>query len=179
MSNKKEIIELVQDCKLVKEGNEPNGHDCWGNYEFTSYKYVVINGKQEKCHDDIFVIHDGENVKEVVFDFVLERRKKEEEQKQKIKEHFEKTGFNTPEEYKAYLKGLEELRSQPMDKYPKTTLEEMIRKYPDQFGLWGSEYILKVHEIKDGRIHIYIRPSNRDGETIDFWVDGNILTRIC
>jgi len=58
-------------------------------------------------------------------------------------------------------------------------LEEMIKKFPNECGLWGSEYILRVHEIKDGRIHIYIRPSDRNGETIDFWIDGNNLTQIC
>ena len=58
-------------------------------------------------------------------------------------------------------------------------LEEMIRRYPDQYGLWGSEYILRVHEIIDGRLHIYVRPSDRNGETLDFWIDGNTLTPIC
>ena len=56
------------------------------------------------------------------------------------------------------------------------TLEEMIRKFPKEHGLWGSEYILKVTNIKDGRLHIYIRPSDRNGETLDYWLDGNVLT---
>mgnify|MGYP001768273711 CR=1 FL=1 len=60
-----EIVELVKKCKLVKVGYEKNGNDCWGNYEYTSYKYVIVNGEIQKCWDHWYVIHDGANVKEV------------------------------------------------------------------------------------------------------------------
>ena len=96
-----EIIEKVKDCHLVYERSEQNGHDCWGNYEWSTYKYVMINGKMQNCWDDWYVIHDGENVKEVVTEHTIESRKR-------MKEHFEKTGFNTPAEYAAYLKGKNE-----------------------------------------------------------------------
>lgn len=96
-----EIVELVQNCKLVKTGWESNGHDCWGNYESSSYKYVTINGKMEKCYNGMYVVHDGKKVKEVVFKEELKWRKER-------KEHLEKTGFETPREYAAYLKGKNE-----------------------------------------------------------------------
>lgn len=31
------ISELVENCKLVKEGSEENGHDCWGKLETTRW----------------------------------------------------------------------------------------------------------------------------------------------
>lgn len=59
------IVELVENCKLVNEGSRENGHDCWGNLEFTSYKYVWINRQQQECWDGWYVIHDGENVQSI------------------------------------------------------------------------------------------------------------------
>jgi hypothetical protein len=97
-----EIVEKVQHCHLVRKGTEDNGHDCWGNYEYTTYKYVMINGKKEMCWDDWYVIHDGEKVKEITTENILKIRKER-------KEHFEKTGFETPREYAAYLKGKNEM----------------------------------------------------------------------
>jgi len=96
-----EIIEKVKDCHLVYERSEQNGHDCWGNYEWTTHKYVRIKDKEEMCWNDWYVIHDGEKVIEVVTEHKLESRKR-------MKEHFEKTGFDTPAEYAAYLKGKNE-----------------------------------------------------------------------
>lgn len=116
-----EIIELVENCKLVRTGSEENGHDCWGNYEYNQYKYVIINGKEERCWDGWYVIHNGKNVKEVVIKERLETRKyliKLEEDKKK---HFEKTGFDTPAEYKAYLKGIEESKSSSSSSSDSTT----------------------------------------------------------
>jgi hypothetical protein len=55
------------------------------------------------------------------------------------------------------------------------SLEELIRKYPNKFGVVGSEYIIKVLEEKGNVLHVYIRPSDRDGETLDFWIKGNGL----
>jgi len=56
------------------------------------------------------------------------------------------------------------------------TLEDMIRRFPNEYGVLGSEFILRVTNIKDNRLHIYIRPSDRNGETLDYWLDGNVLT---
>jgi hypothetical protein len=100
-----EYIELVEKCKLVHTRSEPNGHDCWGKYEFTIQKYVWINGKMKDVYDGFYVIHDGKDVKETISSkFLLDCRQRE-------KEHFEKTGFETPREYAAYLKGREEIEN--------------------------------------------------------------------
>ncbi len=58
-------------------------------------------------------------------------------------------------------------------------LEEMLRRDANQYGVVGSEFILRVHQEVDGRLHIYVRPSDRSGTTLDFWLDGNNLTPIC
>lgn len=96
-----EIIELVEECKLVIEKSVQNGHDCWGNIDWSTEKYVFINGKQERCFNGWYVIHDGKNVKEITTKYLLDSRKSK-------KQHLEKTGFETPREYDAYLKGKNE-----------------------------------------------------------------------
>lgn len=63
----KEIIESVKKCKHVKIGYERNGHDCWGNFEWSSYKYVMIDGKEQRCWDSWFVVHDGKKVKRIMY----------------------------------------------------------------------------------------------------------------
>ena len=63
----KEIVESVKTCKLVKTGYEDNGHDCWGNLEYSSYKYVIIDGKEHKCFDSWSVVHDGKKVKKLKY----------------------------------------------------------------------------------------------------------------
>jgi len=96
-----DIIESVKKCKLVRTGYEADGHDCWGNTDWNSYKYVIINGKELKCYDSWLVIHDGKKVKNLTTPYEYEKDKKE-------KENLAKTGFKTDVEYKAYLKGREE-----------------------------------------------------------------------
>jgi len=104
-----EFIELVKNCKLVRTGSERNGHDCYGNYEWTLYKYVVIEGEIEICYDDWYVIHDGTNVIEVVTEDGLKWREEDKILEKEKKEHLEKTGFETIREYEAYLKGKNEV----------------------------------------------------------------------
>jgi hypothetical protein len=106
-----EIIEKVKNCKLVFEESEVNGCDCWGNTEWYSRQFVWVDGKKHQCFDDWYVIHDGKNVKEVLSEDGLRWRKEKEEQKKRTKEHFEKTGFETPREYAAYLKGRQEIEN--------------------------------------------------------------------
>lgn len=66
------IVEPAKDCSLVQKGYEENGHDCWGNLEWSSYYYVIINGQKEKFYSEYnLVIHDGKNVYDVTFDLVL------------------------------------------------------------------------------------------------------------
>jgi hypothetical protein len=60
------IIELVEDCKLVRSLSIENGHDCWGNLEWTEQKIVYIDGKQENCWDGWWVVHDGKEVLDVL-----------------------------------------------------------------------------------------------------------------
>ena len=71
-----EIIESVKNCKLVKRGYERNGHDCWGNLEWSSYKYVTIKGKEQRCWDDWYVVHDGKKVKRIMSKFIKELNEK-------------------------------------------------------------------------------------------------------
>ncbi len=66
------IVEKMQDCKLVRETHEDNGHDCWGNYEYTTNYHVYIDKCKERVHKDMFIIHDGETVLEIAFDFNLD-----------------------------------------------------------------------------------------------------------
>jgi hypothetical protein len=56
------IIEKIDKCSLVKEGSDITGHDCWGNIEHTSYKYVFIKDEIKKVYDEMYVVHDGKNV---------------------------------------------------------------------------------------------------------------------
>jgi len=54
-------------------------------------------------------------------------------------------------------------------------IEELIRNNANQFGVIGSEYIIRVLNEKDGTLHIYIRPYDRNGDTGDFLVQDNLL----
>lgn len=56
------IIERVENCTLVKSESVYNGHDCWGNSEFSEEKYVFINSTRENVWDGWYVMHDGKNV---------------------------------------------------------------------------------------------------------------------
>ena len=102
-----EYTELVENCKLVRTRSEVNGHDCWCNTEFSTQKYVWFNGKMKDVYDSFYIIHDGKEVKEVISSkFLLECRQRE-------IEHLAKTGFSTPREYAAYLKGRAEIENNP------------------------------------------------------------------
>lgn len=105
---KEEIIELVEDCKLVHSHTEVDGCDCWGVPYHNSWNFVFIGDKMERCPDGWYVIHDGKNVKEIVSKDMLEHRKYMKKTREEMKEHLEKTGFETPREYAAYLKGKNE-----------------------------------------------------------------------
>jgi hypothetical protein len=100
-----EYIELVQDCKLVCHGKVTK-YDNWGNQYETSYQYVIINGKEKECFDNWYVIHDGKEIEDCLTKFLLDYRQRE-------KEYLEKTGWRTPAEYYAYLKGREEIENNP------------------------------------------------------------------
>lgn len=103
-----EIVELVENCDLVRTGYEDNGHDCWGNLEYSSYKYVYIEGRPQKCFDGWLVIHDGKQVKELTLPSIYEHRLQLQKLEKLQQELFEETGFRTVAEHKAYLKGKED-----------------------------------------------------------------------
>jgi hypothetical protein len=59
------------------------------------------------------------------------------------------------------------------------TLEQMIRDNADIKGnAQGTEFILTVSRDYKGKLEIYIHPSNKDGDTVDFYVKDNNLTPI-
>ncbi len=76
MENIKLIVEEVSKCKFVKEGYEPNGHDCWGNNDFSSYKYVIINNKEVRTWDGWFIIHNNKEVLECTIKECVDSRLK-------------------------------------------------------------------------------------------------------
>jgi hypothetical protein len=106
----KEIIEKIEDGKysqFVVEQSEENGCDCWGVTDWIHRKFVYVGDEREKqqVFDGWYIAHDGENVIEVLSEDGLKWRKEREESAKRAKEHLEKTGFETPREYAAFLKG--------------------------------------------------------------------------
>lgn len=102
----KVIIETIDSKdvkKYIEERSEPNGHDCWGKTEWTSWDVVIINGKDETIHKGEYIAHDGEKAIAVGFishlpkemamyldSSLKEKYKKEEYQKfLKLKKEFE------------------------------------------------------------------------------------------
>lgn len=55
------------------------------------------------------------------------------------------------------------------------TFEQAIRDNISKDGIVGSMYMVRVNCDCDDGMNIYIRPDNREGETIDFIVKGNNL----
>jgi hypothetical protein len=60
MKINKVIIEKMEECPLVYQISEENGHDC-----------VNIDHKNVRVHEGQFIVHDGKNVIDVVYDFEL------------------------------------------------------------------------------------------------------------
>ena len=56
------VVEQVKNCKLVYERSEENGHDCWGNYEWSTNYFIRYKGKEEQVWEDWWIRHDGTNV---------------------------------------------------------------------------------------------------------------------
>jgi hypothetical protein len=67
-------LELAKDCKLVFEQSKPNGHDCWGNLDWYTYKAVHFKGKIQQIWDDQWILHNDKEIKDVMFDFSKEMR---------------------------------------------------------------------------------------------------------
>jgi len=60
------IIEKVETCDLVKTGWERDGYGAFGEPESTSYRYVIINGKEKNVYSG-YIIHDGETVLDTTY----------------------------------------------------------------------------------------------------------------
>lgn len=54
-------------------------------------------------------------------------------------------------------------------------IEELIRKNANEYGLIGSEYIIRVQNNKDDELEVYVRPSDRNGDTEKFIIKDNIF----
>ena len=54
-------------------------------------------------------------------------------------------------------------------------IEELIRRNANQYSLIGSEFIIRVQNDKDGELEVYVRPSDRNGDTENFIVKDNIF----
>ena len=54
-------------------------------------------------------------------------------------------------------------------------IEELLRKNANQYGLIGSEYIIRVQNDKEGELEVYVRPADRNGDTENFIVKDNIF----
>lgn len=73
MSKIQILVDKFPESRFIQEGSNPNGHDCWGNYEYSSYNYVIIKGKKENIHEGMFVIHDNKEVLATAYDWNLDR----------------------------------------------------------------------------------------------------------
>lgn len=58
------------------------------------------------------------------------------------------------------------------------TVEQAIRDSANEWGVVASEYIVRVQfDRGDKGLRVYLRPSDRSGDTIDFDIkDNNIKT---
>lgn len=64
-----------------------------------------------------------------------------------------------------------------------TTLEDLIRQHAwrsdnDNRPNRTNEFRLSAFSIDGDGVHIYIHPMNANGDTLDYMVNGNILTPI-
>lgn len=55
------------------------------------------------------------------------------------------------------------------------SLEDFIRNNANDAGLQGSEYSLKVFADHDSILQIYIHPTSRDGETVEYYLKRDNL----
>ncbi len=73
IKNFKWVIELSQNCELVRHINEPNGHDCWGNLEFTVLSHAYIDNERIKVFDNMYVVHDKKEIHGIYYNWQLDR----------------------------------------------------------------------------------------------------------
>lgn len=58
-------VEEVESCKLVQMEYTENGHDCWGNFDWITHYYVMINNNKRDVFKGWYIVHDGKVVKDV------------------------------------------------------------------------------------------------------------------
>ena len=54
-------------------------------------------------------------------------------------------------------------------------IEQLLRENASQYGLIGSEFIIRVQNDINGELEVYVRPSDRNGDTENFIVKDNIF----
>ena len=65
-------LELVENCNLIRSRSVPNGHDCWGNFEWSREYYVrLLNGTEERVYSGQYVIHNDKDIKKVCYNWEL------------------------------------------------------------------------------------------------------------
>lgn len=92
---------------MVFEVSEIDGHDCWGNYEYTKTRYVIIDGKREDVYEGMYVIHDGKKAIDTGFiDYLDDRFRKylDENLEKKLKELRKKKYLELKEEFEKFDK---------------------------------------------------------------------------
>lgn len=86
------VDKFSEDHKFVRRRSIPNGHDCWGNYEFYDEFYVFIGKglkwKEERVYEGKFLIHNNEEILAVAYDWNLDRILEELKQKEANKKQY-------------------------------------------------------------------------------------------
>jgi hypothetical protein len=126
------IVELAKSSKFLRSRAKENGHDCWGNYEWTTEHFISFYGEEMHVSDRTYVIHDGEKVIAVCYDeWWLKRElekivaKREQEEKiEKARAELAETekkfkALSYPEQLKFRIEGIKK-------KHPK--LEKIFEK---------------------------------------------------
>lgn len=90
------------DEKLICYVRIDCGHDCWGNFESYNQECIKIGDKKVKIWENWFLEINSKG------EPVGVRTKHEVDWYNEDKLHFDKTGFRTPAEYEAYLRGKKE-----------------------------------------------------------------------
>jgi hypothetical protein len=67
------FVDKFPTSRFIETGYESNGHDCWGNSEYSSHNFVMVKGEKERIFEGMFVIHNDEEALAVAFDWNLDR----------------------------------------------------------------------------------------------------------
>lgn len=113
------VVEFAMKSKFLEKELRDNGHDCWGNLEWTTWYHVTVNREKRHVNEKSYVIHDGKNVVAVCSDdwwlkyelekiakakeqeFLLEQAKRE---MAEAEERYKKLSY--PEQLKFRIEGI-------------------------------------------------------------------------